>query len=142
VSPPATPLSFQAVDGLAFAAAAGQSEAARAGARYVPRDLGPLLELLHLEAAGAVPEAPRGKSWLASNRASPLVAALKEQRESWIKPDNRRIGFIRAVRSGPDGDHRLVSFLMDAQKAAMNIAGLPGSTPAQMAAAMGCATRK
>jgi hypothetical protein len=136
MSSPARPLSFEAVDGLAFAAAVGQSEAARAGPIYVPRDLGPLLELLHLEATGRVPEAPRGKSWLASNSASPMMAALRDQRESWIKPDDRRIGFIRAARSGPDGDHRLVSFLMDAQRAAMNIAGLPGATPAQMAAAM------
>lgn len=136
MSQPTTPLSFQAVDGLAFAAAAGHGEAVRAGALYVPRDLGPLLELLHLEVAGGVPEAPRGKSWLASNRASSLLAALKEQRESWIKPDDRRMGFIRTARSGPDGDHRLVSFLMDAQRAGMNIARLPGSTPAQMAAAM------
>lgn len=136
MSPTATPLSFRAVDGLAFAAATGQSETARAAALYIPRDLGPLLELVHLEAVGGVPEAPLGKGWLASTWASPLLAALKEQRESWTNPNDRRMGFIRAVRSGPDGDYRLVAFLMDAQRAAMNIAGLPGSTPVQMAAAM------
>jgi hypothetical protein len=124
------------VDGLAFAAAAGQSAVARAPALYIPRDLGPLLELLHLEATGRLPEAPEGKTLLAANSAAPMIAALRDRRESWLTPEDRRMGFIRAVRSGPDGDNRLVSFLMDAQRAALNVSGLRGTTPGQMAAAM------
>ena len=132
----ARPLSFHAVDGLAFAAAAGKSPAAPARALYIPRDLGPLLELLHLETGGRLPETPEAKPLLMANSTAPMIAALRDRRESWLTPEDRRIGFIRAVRSGPDGDNRLVSFLMNAQRAALNVAGLPGTTPGQMAAAM------
>jgi hypothetical protein len=95
------PLSFHAVDGLGFAAATGQSAAARAVAPYVPTDLGPLLEMLHLAAGCRLPDPPEGGNWLATNRAASLIAALGEQREFWVKPQDRRIGFIpsRAQRA-------------------------------------------
>src|ERR1035438_1335679 len=90
---------------------------------------------MNLSAGGRLPPAP-GESWLASNGAAPLISALQEDRESWISPDARRIGFIRAVRGGADGDNRLTAFLMDAQRAAREVACLPGSAPGQLVAAM------
>jgi hypothetical protein len=131
----ARPLTFSAVDGLGFAAAEGRIEAARRSAPYVPDSLGPLLEFMYLSAGGRVPPAP-GESWLASNGAAPLISALRENRELWISPDGRRMGFIRAARGGPDGDNRLTAFLIDAKRAARDVACLPGTAPGQLAAAM------
>jgi hypothetical protein len=132
---PARPLTFSAVDGLGFAAASGRFDAARLPAPYVPNSLGPLLELLHLAAGGRLPD-PAGESWLALNNAAPMIATLREKRECWVSSDDRRIGFIRAVRGGPDGNNRLTAFLMDAQRAARDVARLPGTTPGQLAGAM------
>ena len=132
---PIRPLSFSAVDGLGFAAAGGQLEASHPPSPYVPDTLGPLLELLHLAAGGRLP-LPSKAGWLAPNGAAPMTAALLEDRERWISADDRRMGFIRAVRTGPDGDHWLTGFLMDAQRAARDVARLPGTTPGQLAAAM------
>src|SRR5207249_4910187 len=64
------------------------------------------------------------------------VMALRQQREGWVAPDGHRIGFIRAVRPGPDGDSRLTGFLMDAQRAARDVACLLGSAPGQLVGAM------
>jgi hypothetical protein len=128
------PLSFHVVDGLGFAAATGKTDAAQAP--YMPTDLGPLLEFLHLAAGGRLPEPPAGGSWLAKNSVTPMIAALKEQRELWLRPHDRQIGFIRALRHGSEGDSRMVSFLMDAQRAARDVARLPGTTPGQLVAAM------
>jgi len=132
---PAAPLTFGAVDGLGFAAAGGLLGAARKSAPYYPTSLGPLLELLHHAASGRLP-LPPGGSWLVENTAAPMIAALKENRESWVDPHDRRTGFIRAIRRGPDGGARLTGFLMHAKRAARDAARLPGSTPGQLIAAM------
>ena len=132
---PARPLTFSAVDGLGFAAAGGQIAAARLPALYAPNSLGPLLEFLQLATGGRLSD-PTGGNCLALNGAAPLIAKLQEKRECWVSSDDRRIGFIRSVRSGPYGNNRLTAFLMDAQRAARNVARLPGTTPGQLAAAM------
>lgn len=130
------PLTFAAVDGLGFAAAAGRLEAANKTERYAPASLGPLLELLHLAAGGRLPSAVARAS-LAENGAGLMISALQDGRECWINPRNRRIGFVRAIRRGHDDqDCVLTSFLMDAQRAAREVAGLPGTTPGQLVAAM------
>jgi hypothetical protein len=131
----ARPLTFGAVDGLGFAADAGALDAAQQGAPYVPNSLGPLLELLYLAAGGRLPPPPGG-SWVTQNGAAPMISALQEDRECWLSSDDHRIGFIRAVRRLPGGDTRLTGFLMDAQRAARDVARLPGTTPGQLAAAM------
>jgi anti-sigma regulatory factor (Ser/Thr protein kinase) len=46
------------------------------------------------------------------------------------------MGFIKAVRSGPDGNSHFTAFLMDAQRAARDVACPPGSVSGQLAAAM------
>ena len=132
---PAKPLTFSAVDGLGFAAASGTLEAAQQTAPYVVRSLGPLLELVYLVAGGRLPPLPG--NWIVENGASPMIAALQQNSEGWVSADNRRTGFIRALRNGADCDARLVAFLMHAKKAATDVAGLPGTTPGQLAAAMG-----
>lgn len=131
----AMPLTFNAVDGLAFAAAAGRLDGAQLSCEYTPTSLGPLLEFLHLAADGLLPSATVDR-WLTSNGAAPMIAALREHREGWLASDARRMGFIKAARSGPEGDGRLTAFLMDAQRAVRDVARLAGSTPGQLAAAM------
>lgn len=132
----ARPLTFSAVDGLAFAAARGVLDTPVAPPRpFAPTSLGPLLEFLHLTACGRLPPLSGG-SWLAANGAAPMIAALQENRERWVSADGRRMGFIRAVRLGPDGDNWLTDFLMHAKRAAQDVAALPGTTPGQLAAAM------
>jgi hypothetical protein len=135
MSQPAQPLTFAAVDGLGFAAARGLLRAAQDSAPYAPTSLGPLLELLHLAGCGRLP-LPPGGSWFSDNGAGPMIAALAENRQFWVNAHDHRMGFIRAVRSGPDGDARFTGFLMDAKRAAANTAQLPGDAPAQLVAAM------
>ena len=114
-------LLFGDVDGLAFAAARGKLDQANLPTTYTPQQLGPLLELLQLSASGRI---PRPGNWLALNSAAPLVAALKQAKESWVSPVKQHMGFIRAARRGPDTDNRLTGFLMTAKRAGREIAGL------------------
>lgn len=129
------PLTFSAVDGLSFAATRGMLAAAQRSAPYVPVSIGPLFELLHFGESGLLPDPPASE-WLLENGTDAMVSALKEKRESWINSEEHRTGFIRAVRAGSEGDARLVAFLMEAKRAAINVARLPGTTPGQIVAAM------
>lgn len=128
-------LTFTAVDELGFAAAAGNLDPRQPPARYEPKRLGPLLELRNLVATGRAPGSAVS-DWLVPNGAAPMLNALAEDRERWISSDHKRMGYIRAMRGRPDGDSHLTAFLMDAQRAAREVAGLPGNTSGQLAAAM------
>jgi hypothetical protein len=128
------PLTFSALDGLAFAAARGTLERSHAPYIFVPTTLGALFEFLHLLEGERLPAF--AERWVAPNGAGALIAAYREDRECWTSSDARRLGFVRASRTGPDGYHRLTAFLIHAQRAARDIALLPGSSPAQLAAAM------
>ena len=129
------PLSFRDVDGLGFAASANDLDTGLAPVSFAPKTLGPLLEFLHLQAGQRVPKHPEGKSWLASNGSAPLISALQRGDEHWASSTDRRMGFIRALRGDATGNS-LISFLMNASTAACDIAGLPGTVPRQLAAAM------
>lgn len=137
MSEPATSLTFGAVDGLGFAAAAGRLKSAQRSPRYLPTSLGPLIELLYLVAGGRLPSSV-ASDWLADNGAGPMISALRDNHECWVRASDHRMGFIRANRStrNADPDTLLTSFLMDAQRAARDVAGLPGTTPGQLVAAM------
>lgn len=127
-------LTFSAVDDLAFAAASGLLDKRQPRATFVPTTLGALFEFLYLLEGERLP-AFVGR-WLVPNGASSLIAAFRENREFWLSPDTRRMGFIRACRSGPNAGHHMTGFLMAAQKAARDVALLPGNTPGHLAAAM------
>ena len=135
MSLPAKPLTFSAVDALGFAAVQGQLDAGPLPAPYAPKRLGPLLEFLTLLEERRLPCSQAGH-WLAMNGAAPMIGALQDNRECWMSPDNRRMGFVRAVRRGRDGDTRLTGFLMDAKRAARDVAGLPTTTSGQLSGAM------
>lgn len=130
-------LTFSAVDGLGFAAAMGRLKPDEVCTRYLPTSLGPLIELLYLVAGGRLPSAVE-TDWLADNGARSMISALKNNHNVWVKPRDRRMGFVRAIRSDRHGeaDRLFTSFLMDAQRAARDIARLPGNTPGQLVAAM------
>lgn len=133
---PTKPLTFSTVDELGFAAARGLlDDPAQVPYRYSPNRLGPLLELLFLAKGGHLPSSVVN-AWLTPNDAAPLIQAIRDNREHWLSPENRRMGIIRAHRKGPNGDSILTSFLMAAQRAARDVAGLPGTTPGQLVAAM------
>lgn len=128
-------LTFGVVDGLGFAAANGMLKEQEHTVAYIPRSLGPLFELLHLCASG---QFPSSASWsLEADGAAPMLAAIRQKREIWLSSDNRRTGFIRALRTGPDSEQRLTGFLMHAKRAATEVAGLADTTAGQLAAAMG-----
>src|SRR5665213_692908 len=129
------PLSFKDVDGLGFAASANDLDSGLAPVSFAPQTLGPLLEFLHLQAGQRLPKHPEGKSWLASNGSASLVSALQRGDEQWASPTDRRMGFISALRGDATGNS-LISFLMNASTAARDVAGLPGTVPRQLAAAM------
>lgn len=126
-------LLFGDVDGLAFAAARGKLDRTNLPVTYAWQQLGPLLELLQLSGGGRM---PRPGKWLALYGAAPLVAALEEDKESWVSPVKQHVGFIRAARRSPDADSRLTGFLMTAKRAGREIAGLPAKVSGQLVAAM------
>ena len=126
-------LLFSDVDGLAFAAARGKLADKKLAATFVPRRLGPLLELLQLSVGGRM---PRPGKWLTLYGAAPYVSALEGTRESWVAPANQHAGFIRAARRGRDGDSRLTGFLMNAKRAGREVAGLSTAVTGQLVAAM------
>ena len=128
------PLTFSAIDELAFMAAAGTLDPSQLPARYVLLRLGPLLELQYLVAGGRLP-IELLRNWLIPHGGARMIAALRENRERWMSSD-RGLGFIRTVRTGPNADTLLTGFLMDAQRVARDLAELPGVVPAQLAAAM------
>lgn len=129
------PLSFHDVDGLGFVAA-NDGDARKLPSAYAAASLGPLFELLHMAEGGRIPPHPHGSDWLSVNGATPMVKALHDGQEWWVSPDHRRIGFLRARRTGLDGANRLTSFLLNAQTAARTIAGLPVKAARHLAAAM------
>ena len=125
-------LLFSDVDGLAFAALRGRLDKALLRPTYETRQLGPLLELLHLSAGGQLPHL---KSWLSLTDTGPLVAALEQGKKVWVSQADRRVGFIRATRNSHSST-RLTSFLMKAKRAGREISGLPQSVSGQLVAAM------
>ena len=126
-------LLFRDVDGLAFATSYGELDDTKLPATYVPHRLGPLLELIQLQAGGRI---ARPGKWLDLDGAAPLVSALEGEEESWMSPTQRHMGFIAAARRGRDGDRRFTGFLMNAKRAGHEVAGLPAAASGQLVAAM------
>ncbi len=127
------PLTFNTVDDLGFAATNGSIDEVAKPTRYAAKTLGPLVELLHL--CRRLPNLV-AESWISPNGAAPMIRALREGQESWLNPVDRRMGFIRAHRTGAEGNNRFSAFLMDAQRAAREVTGLQGTIPGQLAAAI------
>ena len=130
------PLSFHEIDDLGFAALSSRLNISNLPASYRSFSLGPLMELLHLVGAGLLPDPLAGK-WLALNGAAALVNAIQGGHDYWVCTKTGRMGTLRTARSGASADDQLTAFLMHAKRAAKEVAKLPGSTPGQLAAALG-----
>lgn len=127
-------LTFAAVDEVAFAASRGLLNTNQSLPHYTPKTLGPLLELLMLTKSGCLPPWVM-ETLLVPNGAAPMIKALIQQQERWLAPVPR-MGFIRAKRSYVNGSEHFTDFLMKAQRAASDIAELPGHSPGHLTAAM------
>jgi hypothetical protein len=87
-----------------------------------------------LSEAGQVPPAAI-RAGLIPDGSTAFINAMHKNREHWLSPE-RRMGIIRTAREAPHGDTFFTGFLMGAKRAARDVAGLPGTTPGQLVAAM------
>ena len=125
-----TELDFHEVDEIAYAHAHQEDGGRVPSVTFVPRRIGPLLELLQLSLSGRTCGA---ESWLKSNWASSLLSAIYQRKERWLWGD---MGFIRSVRSGPSGDEQFIEFLMNVKRKGRQVSGLPVKISGQLVAAM------
>ena len=125
-----TELDFHAVDEIAYAHAYKEHDDRVPYETYVPRRIGPVLELLHLSLSGRTCTA---ESWLDPNLASSLVSEISQGNERW---SSDHMGFIRAVRNGLNGDDRFTQFLMDVKRRGRQVSGLSVKVSGQLVAAM------
>ncbi len=126
-------LDFTMLDGLAFAA-----ERRRLSGRapdMVAHDLGPVVELGQLAAAGLLPS-PERAEWLRLNGLGVLYRAIASGRAHWVCPDGRRIGFLRTGAKLPAEETVWTGFGLAAQQAAV-ASGFSARIAAQLAAAIG-----
>lgn len=128
-------LTFADVDELGFTAERGFLDPGQFSTSYSPRTLGPLVELLIMIESGLLPSCI-ADAMTRSHGVDEFIKAMSDRREYWRSSENRRLGFVRAGRSGCCADTSLTGFLMDAQRAARNVARLPGNAPGQFVAAM------
>jgi hypothetical protein len=125
-------LDFVTLDGLAFAAERGRLSGRAPD--LVARDLGPVVELAQLAAAGLLP-APERAEWLRLDGLAVLYRAIASRRPQWICPEGRRIGFLR-MGAEPPSETVWTGFGLAVQQAAA-AAGFPARIAAQLAAAAG-----
>jgi hypothetical protein len=108
------PLTFTALDGLAFAAMRarlGQGPAKRLAAT----SLGPLLELLRLSGDGSLPRVDC-MPWIDLSPLTDFYGAYRRQDQLWISSATRRLGLLRTTER-PDEDS-ILRFCSAAQRAA------------------------
>lgn len=111
------PLTFGALDGLAFAAQRGRLKADYEKRSLSAGTLGPLFEWIGLSVAGLLP-GPERTPWLSLNQTAPLVAALCSNRWQWICPATQEAGLFRTSTSWAQDDAKWVGFGLAAQNAA------------------------
>lgn len=130
-----SPLSFAALDGLAFAAERGRLNDRAEGPALSASALGPFLELIQLSGDGLLPR-PHEAAWLSLDGIVSLEAALRSGRARWVCPSTRAAGFFRTSAKWTDDDTEWVGFCLAAQKAA-TAAGFHRRIAAQFAGALG-----
>ncbi len=128
------PLTFAALDGMAFAAGRGRLHEDAADTRYNVGPLGPFMELRQLSACGLLPR-PDQATWLDLGGAASLEEALRVGRQQWIGGNTGTVGFFRTGKSWSEDDTPWVAFGLAAQKAAA-AGGFHRRIAAQFAAAL------
>jgi anti-sigma regulatory factor (Ser/Thr protein kinase) len=126
-------LDFAMLDGLAFAAERGRLSGR--APNLVAHDLGPVVELGQLAAAGLLPSPDRAE-WLQLDGLSVLCRAIVSGRVCWVCPDGRRIGFLRTGAKPPADETVWTGFGLAAQQAAV-ASGFSTRIAAQLVAAIG-----
>lgn len=127
-----TTLDFATLDGLAFAAERGRLDGKQV-AHAVMRDLGPLVEMSHLAAAGLLPR-PGDAHWLELDGLGDLRNALAQGQMRWVCPFHRNVGFLRTA--GARDEMSWTTFGVAAQQAAV-AAGFAKRIAAQLVGAIG-----
>ena len=133
MQPVSLPLTFDALDGLGFAAERGRLEASTLA--LTADQLGPLFEL-GLLAKSKLLSWPGTGSWLAMNGLSPLISALTNRKHQWVRPSSRDIGVFRTYATPPQDDLGWVEFGVAIQRAAVS-AGFARPISAQLVGAVG-----
>jgi hypothetical protein len=129
---PRNPLTFTAVDGLAFAAERSRLSAARI---FSVTALGPIMELMQLSMDGLVP--PLSKSNLVSLEGMEgFSEAIRGTHDQWVSPDDGTLGFYRTSPVPPVNQTRWMEFGVAAQQAAVN-AGFAKQIAHQFVGALG-----
>ena len=72
---------------------------------------GDILMLCSLDESGNPHQPYLIGDWLVPHGGALMLAALQENHERWMSTD-RRLGFVRTLRSGPNADTFLAAFLM------------------------------
>jgi hypothetical protein len=129
------PLTFAALDGLAFAAQRSRLKELRPDTAYGATALGPFLELRQLGADGLLPH-PDNATWLALDGLSALETALRRGQPQWICPASQTAGFLRTGASWSDDDNAWIGFGIAAQTAATAV-GFPRRIARQFVGALG-----
>ncbi len=126
------PLTFTAVDGLAFAAM--KARLGRSSSKiFIVTSLGPLVELLRLWSDGLLPRLNSNPRFDFSS-VSEFYNAYQRRDRLWICPSTQRLGLLRTCED--DDQTATFRFCSAAQKAA-TAAGFPKSVARQLAAALG-----
>jgi hypothetical protein len=126
------PLTFTAVDGLAFAAQKGKL--GPPSKSFMVGDIGPLLELRHLSIDGRLAPLENILAGMSSHTVDLFAALRRTQQRFWTCPSTKRIGFFRTTNNEDDVSNSY-NFGMAAQKAAI-AAGFPKHVASQLVAAI------
>lgn len=127
------PLTFRALDGIAFAAARGRL--GRMPPNHVVIELGPLVEALHLAGTGLLPSSC-SSPWLKLAGFGPLYRAATDGTTDWVSPQGGRHGVFKCISSSASDQKRWTSFQIASHKAAL-AAGFPSKTASQLIGALG-----
>src|ERR1043166_3577878 len=111
------PLTFSALDGLAFAAGRGRLSTVGPDTKYDAGALGPFMELRQLGAEGLLPR-PDKAAWLDLGAVASFEAALRAGRQQWGDDGRGTSGFFRTGVTWSEDDTAWVGFGVAAQKAA------------------------
>jgi anti-sigma regulatory factor (Ser/Thr protein kinase) len=122
-------LDFSAVDGIGFAAARGRLDAIPQNVIFRAADLGPLLEILHLQECGLVPRNPRWLDLGSLGGAYEQVAQRRPRLQSDCV-EFRTMGLERTAST-----NAWTAFAMAAKRSAIQ-AGFDADFAAQMIAAL------
>lgn len=127
-------LTFGAVDDLAFANVKDTGALQAFPASHLCfSSLGPLIELLMLARAGALPSSTI--DWLCPDNLADFLGAWASEKQQWLSR-HAHFGFIRTRGTSETWFNESTDFLMRVQRAAREISRLPGTVPGQMAAAV------